>query len=63
MTIIIEIGRPTQWRPGYFRSRLMHRGWWLWFAVSLLRVPYDEWRQADAEWVDRPRDDVVFKRP
>ena len=42
MTILIEVGGPVQWRPGLFKSRLMYRVWWLWFAVGILRVPFVE---------------------
>ena len=50
MTIIIEVSRPWQWRPGRFRSRLMTRVWWGFVAIAWLHVSYPEYVAADKEW-------------
>jgi len=51
MTIIFEISRPFQPRPGLFKSRHMYRAWWLWFAVGLLRVPFKEFCITEKIWI------------
>lgn len=43
MTVIVEVCGPFQRRPGYFRSRVMTRVWWGWFAVALLHIPLHEY--------------------
>ena len=50
MTIIFEVSNPFQKRPGKFKSRLMYRYWWLWFAVAFLRVPFEEFVVVEKEW-------------
>lgn len=52
MTIIIEIDGPFQHRPGKFESRIMTRYWWLWFAITFLKIPLWEYSSDDYEWRD-----------
>lgn len=42
MTIVIEVSRPVQWRPWRYSGPTMHRVGWLWFAIAVLRVPFEE---------------------
>ncbi len=42
MFFVFEISRPFARKPGLFRNRLGIRVWWLWFAVSVHFVRYDE---------------------
>jgi len=50
MIFIIEISRPFQAKPGYFRGTLddvpSHRAWWLWFTVSYCKMPLHKYTQA-----------------
>jgi hypothetical protein len=50
VTIIIEVSRPFQARPGRYTSRVMYRFWWLWFAVGVLRVPLKEYSETAYAW-------------
>ena len=50
MTIIIEISRPWQWRPGRFTSRIMRRAWWGFLAVGILRIPFAEFATTAYDW-------------
>lgn len=51
MTLIFEFGPPFQAKPGIFRSRIMTRVWWLWFAVGKLNIPLHEFAdQRRYEW-------------
>lgn len=50
MTVVFECDRRVQWNPGVFRSRSMYRAWWLWFAVSWLRIPFEEFAATEFEW-------------
>lgn len=52
MTLIIEISRPFQARPGYFVSRVIYRVWWLWFAIAVLRVPFRDFAETNYHWGD-----------
>ena len=42
MIIVLEISNPPQWKPGYYRSEITRRIWWLWFAVSFHPMRLDE---------------------
>ena len=42
MTITIEISKPFQIMPGFYRSPFTLRVWWLWFAVSFHPMREDE---------------------
>jgi hypothetical protein len=53
MVLILECSRPFQWRPGWFRSRLMTRVWWGWFAVGILHIPLHEFAQSEWDWIPR----------
>ena len=50
MTIFIEVSFPFQRKPGFFKSRLVYRVWWLWFAFTWLRVHFDEYARTDKVW-------------
>ena len=38
MLIIIEVDRPIQLRPFWFRSRVMFRMGWLYFAIAISKL-------------------------
>ena len=44
MFFTVEISRPIQWRPGFWRCPGITtcRVWWLWFSISLHPMRYDE---------------------
>ena len=44
MFFTIEISRPVQWLPGFYRSKgiTTFRVWWLFFSVSFHPMRYDE---------------------
>ncbi len=43
MTLFLEISRPAHLRPWLDRTQQFYRCGWLWFAVGILRVPFDEY--------------------
>lgn len=57
MTLIIDIGRDKgeasafHWKPGRFRSRVVTRVWWLWFAVGVLHVSHLEYARTSYDWI------------
>ena len=51
MTFSLEISRPFQWRPGWFRSRWMVRAYWLWFAASISFATLSQLVESDLRWV------------
>ncbi len=53
MTVIIEVSRPWQWRPGRHRGRQMTRLWWGWWAVGWLHLPFHEFVTTAYDWVPR----------
>lgn len=55
MTVVIECDQRFQARGGIFRSRLMTRWWWGWFAVAVLHVPFEEYGQTAQEWLKGSR--------
>lgn len=54
MTVIIEVSGPLQLRPFRYRSESMTRVGWLWFAVAILHVPFQEFAETAYrwEWID-----------
>ena len=50
MTIIIECSRPAVWRPGIYRSRVIVRAWFGWFAICWLRIPFPEFATTAYDW-------------
>jgi len=50
MTIIIEIGKPFQAKPGKLDNSIIVRRWWLFFAVSKLKVPFREFCETPFKW-------------
>jgi hypothetical protein len=43
MFFVFEISKPFQKKPGFYHSEItIFRVWWLWFALSLHPVRYDE---------------------
>jgi len=54
MTIIIEISRPFLRKPGYFKSRLMKRIWWGWFAIAITKRGLHELGdRTKTEWINK----------
>lgn len=61
MTVILEINRPFQWRPGYFYGTIAHqffrRIWWGWFALAWMPLSLPKYQAAVAsgqvEWRTR----------
>jgi hypothetical protein len=52
MTVIFEVSRPYVAKPGHFRSRVVDRWWWLWFAVTVVHVPMKEFAETSYRWID-----------
>lgn len=52
MTVIFEVSGPFQRRPGVFAGRVMYRVWWGWFAIGLLRIPFNEFAATSYDWVN-----------
>lgn len=53
MTLIFEMSKPFQLKPGFFKSRAMVRCWWLWFAVAYSPRRIDKLICAhDFDWID-----------
>jgi hypothetical protein len=50
VTVFIEIDRDFQAKPGRFRSDLMTRVWWLWFAVAWSRASLPEFLARTGPW-------------
>ncbi len=50
MTVIFEVSNPFQFRPWKYRSGLMYRCGWLWFAVCVLRIPFKDFCLTQQEW-------------
>ncbi len=48
--LVLEASRPFQWKPGSFKSRLMYRAWWGWFAIGWVRVSFREFIEAPKDW-------------
>ena len=44
MFFTFEVSRPIRLKPGFYRSKgaTTFRIWWLWFALSLHPMRYDE---------------------
>lgn len=49
MTIIFECSRPAS-GPFYYKSRIIRRAGFLWFAVAVLRVPFPEFATTSYNW-------------
>ena len=52
-TIIIEVDNDygPNWKPGKFKSRIMTRVWWLWFAISILHISLHEFGEDSYQWI------------
>jgi hypothetical protein len=50
MTVIFEIDNPCLWEFGKYESDLITRYWFLWFAVSFLRVPFRKFCETPKVW-------------
>lgn len=50
MTIVFEISKPFQLRPGRINTDLMVRYWWLYFAVAFLKVPFKQFAETPKIW-------------
>ena len=51
MTFILEFDRRFIWRPGVFRSRIMCRAWWGWFAIGIVRIPFEQLAVNAHDWL------------
>jgi hypothetical protein len=51
MTLVFECDGQVNWKPGLHRGRGMVRLWWLWFAISWLRVPFPQLVVEPHDWV------------
>lgn len=49
MTISLTIEGPFQKRPGKYKSNIVTRVWWMWFAVKIIHVSEDVY--AETAWV------------
>ena len=50
MTLALVIEGPFAKRPGYFKSRVVTRVWWLWFALKVVHVPEHEYATTAWDW-------------
>ena len=50
MTVIFEIDGPVQLRPFWFRSRVMVRVGWLFFAVAISKLGLHEFGSGNYGW-------------
>lgn len=50
MTFFLEISTPIQWRPFAYRSAVLVRVGWLWFALGVIRVPFDVFAETAYRW-------------
>jgi hypothetical protein len=50
MTVFIEVSNPPQWRPWSFKSRIMYRFGWAWFAIGVLRIPFKDFTALPWDW-------------
>lgn len=53
MTVFVEISRPFQWRFWRYRSDIMVRFGWGWFAAGWLRVSFREFCATAYDWEAR----------
>lgn len=53
-TIIVEVSGPVQWRPWRYSGPAMRRAGWLWFAIAVLRVPFETFYEEahPVRWAD-----------
>jgi hypothetical protein len=53
MIIIIEVDPLLQIKPGKFKSSLMTRYWWLWFAIAFVHCKsLKEYGEVVGKWQD-----------
>lgn len=52
MVLKLVIERPFLRRPSFFRSRVVTRFAWMWFAVSRVRVSEHEYATTAWTWID-----------
>jgi hypothetical protein len=52
MVLIFEASRPFQLKPFRFKSRIMTRVGWLWFAVTRLKVSFKEFSEKGYDWTE-----------
>lgn len=43
---------PFQWKPGRFKSTIVTRVWWLWFALSFFKVDEHTLATKAYDWRD-----------
>jgi hypothetical protein len=48
--MVIEIGKPIQWKPGKYESEVLVRYWFLVFWVSFLKVSFREFSETSYRW-------------
>jgi len=54
MILIFEISNPFQLKPGWFKSDIMFRVWWLWFAIAYAPMGLQEFEAIPTKWVNKP---------
>jgi hypothetical protein len=52
MYVALVIERPVQWRPGRYRSSIVSRWWWLWFAIKVVHVDELTYTTTAYDWRD-----------
>jgi hypothetical protein len=50
MTIIFEANKPFQLKPGYLKTDIMFRAWWLYFAIAITKKSLHELISGKYEW-------------
>lgn len=53
MIIILEINKPFQSKPGKYESNIMKRYWWLWFAITFLKIPLQDYSKDRYVWENK----------
>lgn len=50
MTFALVVERPFARKPGHYRSRVVSRVWWLWFALKVIHVSEHEYATTAWDW-------------
>lgn len=53
MIFKVVIERPVQVKPGRYKSRVVTRLWWLWFAIARIHVSEEEYATTAYDWRER----------
>ena len=62
MIIILEIDDLFNAKPGKYESNIMKRYWWLWFAITILKIPLKEYSSNKYKWEYPNKEEVDDER-